>query len=55
MLNQNGLKAEMKMFGFPDRFIEQGTRIDLFRMYKLDSDSLIHEILMLLEKQTAFF
>ncbi len=49
MLNKYGLKVEMKMFGFPDQFIGQGTQNDLFRMYRLDTESLAHEILRLLQ------
>ncbi len=50
LLNRCGAKIELKMFGFPDQFIEQGTRSDLFRIYKLDADSLVHGILRLLRK-----
>lgn len=50
LLNRYGLNIELKMFGFPDQFIGQGTRSDLFRIYKLDADSLIHGILRLLKK-----
>jgi 1-deoxy-D-xylulose-5-phosphate synthase len=44
MLNRHGLKTDIKMFGFPDRFIEQGKQNELLKLYKLDADSLIREI-----------
>ena len=44
MLNRHGLKTDIKMFGFPDRFIEQGKQNELLTLYKLDADSLIREI-----------
>ncbi|AOT72974.1 1-deoxy-D-xylulose-5-phosphate synthase [Geosporobacter ferrireducens] len=50
LLNRYELNIEIKMFGFPDHFIGQGTRSELFRIYKLDADSLIHGILRLLRK-----
>jgi 1-deoxy-D-xylulose-5-phosphate synthase len=51
MLNKFGLKIDIKLFGYPDQFVAQGTRNDLFRIYKLDSHSLAHEILKLLQKK----
>jgi 1-deoxy-D-xylulose-5-phosphate synthase len=50
MLNRHGLKTELKMFGFPDRFIGQGKQDELFKLYQLDPDSLIREITAFIEK-----
>jgi 1-deoxy-D-xylulose-5-phosphate synthase len=44
MLNRHGLKTDIKIFGFPDRFIEQGRQNELLKLYNLDPDSLIREI-----------
>lgn len=51
LLNKYGLSIKLKMFGFPDQFIGQGTRSELFRIYKLDVDSLVYGILRLLQKK----
>ncbi len=48
LLNEYGVKAGVKMFGFPDTFVEQGKRSDLFRLYRMDADSLAQDILVLL-------
>ena len=50
MLNSHGLKIELKMFGFPDQFIGQGKQIELFKLYKLDADSIFREIIVFLSK-----
>ncbi len=44
----NGI--EFKAFGFPDKFIEQGTREQLFKRYGLDSEGLYNSIKSILEK-----
>lgn len=55
LLNRYGFKIELKMFGFPDQFIGQDTRSDLFSIYKLDTDLLTHEILNYCEKTDRSF
>lgn len=54
LLNKYGFKTEVKMFGFPDQFIRQGTRSDLFKLYKLDADSLAQEIFRFMQKKERF-
>jgi len=44
ILSQNGVSVRMKMLGFPDKFVKQGARSELFRKYRLDPDSLADEI-----------
>ena len=45
MLNQQGVKAKIRIFGYPDKFITHGSRNELVKKYKLDSESLATEIL----------
>ena len=53
LLNECGVNVRVKMFGFPDTFIEQGKRSDLFRKYGLDADSLAQKILTLRRGTTS--
>ncbi len=43
----------VKPFGFPDSFIEQGTRPQLFERYKLDGKGLYNGIIGVLEKENS--
>lgn len=45
MLNQRGINVKTKIFGYPDQFITHGSRNDLMKKYKLDTDSIVNEIL----------
>jgi len=47
LLNKYNLKIETKIFGFPDKMIEHGPQNELFRTYKLDSESLTKAIIHL--------
>lgn len=44
MLFEEGCKAVIKNFAFPDTYVEQGTRAQLFERYGMDSNSLFEEI-----------
>jgi 1-deoxy-D-xylulose-5-phosphate synthase len=50
LLNQNGVKADIKLFGFPDEPIIQGSRSDLFKKYGIDAGSLVDQILKMWRK-----
>lgn len=45
MLNQRGINVKTKIFGFPDELIIHGSRNDLMKKYKLDTESLVNEII----------
>jgi len=47
MINQRGINVKTKIFGFPDQPIPHGSRNQLFKKYKLDTESLVEEILKL--------
>ncbi len=50
-LIENKLKTRfLKNFGFPDEFITHGSMDQLFRLYKLDPDSIVKKILRMKEK-----
>ncbi|HCT65284.1 MAG TPA: 1-deoxy-D-xylulose-5-phosphate synthase [Lachnospiraceae bacterium] len=42
--NQNITGVRLTSFGFPDKFIEQGTREQLFGRYSLDTDGILRRI-----------
>jgi len=44
VLVQNGIYVRTKIYGFPDKFIEQGKRAELIKAYKLDEKSLCEDI-----------
>ena len=48
--NRVDFKVPVKLLGFPDKFIEHGSREYLFKEYKLDAESVKNEILKLLER-----
>lgn len=41
---KKGYKAKVEIFAFPDEFIEQGTRGELFKQFGLDSESIYEKI-----------
>ncbi|MDF2523871.1 MAG: 1-deoxy-D-xylulose-5-phosphate synthase [Clostridiales bacterium] len=45
LLNKNNCNVKTRIFGFPDQPVYQGSRDELFKKYKLDSESITHEIL----------
>jgi 1-deoxy-D-xylulose-5-phosphate synthase len=48
LINENGLKCRTAVFGFPDMPILHGSRKELFKKYRLDADSLAHDITRML-------
>ena len=48
-LNNLGFKNQIKILGFNDKFIEQGTIEELYQQEHLDNDSLKEEITKLLK------
>jgi 1-deoxy-D-xylulose-5-phosphate synthase len=48
LINENGLKCRTAVFGFPDMPILHGSRKELFKKYRLDADSLEHDITRML-------
>lgn len=50
-LTENGCHALVKNFAFPDTYIEQGTRQQLFERYGMDSESLYNKIKDLLKNE----
>ncbi len=51
LLAEKGCKAVVKNFAFPDTYIEQGTRGQLFERYKMDSNGLYEQIKYILENE----
>ncbi|GAE87663.1 1-deoxy-D-xylulose 5-phosphate synthase [Acetivibrio straminisolvens JCM 21531] len=49
-INQKGINAAVKMFGYPDAFIPHGSTKELAHMYRLDPDSIFNDILKLINK-----
>lgn len=47
LINDNGINKKIYRFGFPDKFIEHGDIDNLFKKYRLDSDSLAEKIVEL--------
>lgn len=50
MMNQKGINVKTRIFGFPDEGVNQGARNDLFKKYRLDTESLVNEILKMWKK-----
>lgn len=44
-LSDNSLNLELKIFGFPDEFIFQGSREEIYKKYQLDTLSLVKKML----------
>jgi len=52
VLNKNNIKnKKIKIFGFPDKFIEHGNTKTLFKYHNLDVEAIAEEILTLIDKQ----
>ena len=45
ILNKNNCNVKTRIFGFPDQPIYQGSRDELFKKYKLDTQSITQELL----------
>lgn len=45
ILNQKGINVKTRLFGFPDKFVRQGSRNELFEMYGLTPETLLHKVL----------
>lgn len=44
LINSSGISAKVKMLGYPDKFIHHGSRSDLIKEFKLDTESIVKEI-----------
>jgi 1-deoxy-D-xylulose-5-phosphate synthase len=44
-MNENSLKARVKLLGYPDEFIPHGDTNSLYRMYGLDEASIYKRLL----------
>jgi len=51
LLNRRGLNVKMRIFGFPDEPIPQGTRSELYQKYGMDSETLAIEIEKMVDKK----
>jgi 1-deoxy-D-xylulose-5-phosphate synthase len=43
------VQLPIRIFGLPDEFIEQGTQTEIYKLYHLDEESIINEILKTVE------
>lgn len=50
-MNRNGIVAQMKMFGYPDQFIQHGSKNELQQMYGLDEQSIVNDVIKMLKKE----
>lgn len=49
-MNQKGINIKTKMFGYPDRFISHGSKSELQSLYKLDEQSIVDDIVKIVNK-----
>lgn len=50
ILNENGINARTKIFGYPDRFICHGSKNELENMFGLDAKSIFSHVLKMFNK-----
>lgn len=50
-MSRNGINAQMKMFGYPDQFIQHGPKNELQKMYGLDEQSIVNDVIKMLRKE----
>jgi 1-deoxy-D-xylulose-5-phosphate synthase len=48
---ERGCCAVVKSFAFPDAYIEQGTRSQLFERYGMNADGLYRQIKLIIDEQ----
>ncbi len=52
LLGEKGCGAVIKSFAFPDTYIDQGTRQQLFERYQMDTDGLYRQIMDILKNES---
>ncbi|MFZ5985795.1 MAG: 1-deoxy-D-xylulose-5-phosphate synthase [Bacillota bacterium] len=50
MINQKGINVKTRIFGYPDAFIPHGSKNELQHIYRLDADSIVRDVLKILNK-----